>query len=55
MLRRLVNGYDMAYIEVGEGPLLICVHSTLGDFRVPVLGALHSDTVSLRRACGIFF
>jgi hypothetical protein len=34
MLRRRVNGYDMAYIEVGEGPLLICVHGTLGDFRV---------------------
>jgi esterase len=42
MLRRPVNGYDMAYIEVGEGPLLICVHGTLGDFRVwsPVLGPL---------------
>jgi pimeloyl-ACP methyl ester carboxylesterase len=37
-----VNGYDMAYVEVGEGPVLICVHGTLGDFRVwsPVLGPL---------------
>jgi pimeloyl-ACP methyl ester carboxylesterase len=42
MLRRCVNGYDMAYIELGEGPPLICVHGTLGDFRVwsPVLGPL---------------
>jgi pimeloyl-ACP methyl ester carboxylesterase len=42
MLRRRVNGHDMAYIEVGEGRLLICVHGTLGDFRVwsPVLGPL---------------
>jgi pimeloyl-ACP methyl ester carboxylesterase len=28
-----VNGYDMAYLEVGRGPPLICVHGTLGDFR----------------------
>jgi pimeloyl-ACP methyl ester carboxylesterase len=28
-----VNGYDMAYLEVGKGPLLVCVHGTLGDFR----------------------
>jgi esterase len=28
-----VNGYDMAYLEIGKGPLLICVHGTLGDFR----------------------
>ena len=42
MLRRRVNGYDMAYIELGEGPPLVCVHGTLGDFRVwsPVLGPL---------------
>jgi pimeloyl-ACP methyl ester carboxylesterase len=42
MLRRRVNGYDMAYIELGEGPSLVCVHGTLGDFRVwsPVLGPL---------------
>jgi pimeloyl-ACP methyl ester carboxylesterase len=37
-----VNGYDLAYIEVGKGPTLVCVHGTLGDFRVwsPVLGPL---------------
>ena len=42
MLRRRVNGYDMAYIELGEGSPLVCVHGTLGDFRVwsPVLGPL---------------
>jgi len=28
-----VNGYDMAYVEVGKGPPLVCVHGTLGDFR----------------------
>jgi pimeloyl-ACP methyl ester carboxylesterase len=37
-----VNGYDMGYLEVGNGPLLVCVHGTLGDFRTwyPVLGPL---------------
>ena len=27
-----VNGYDIAYIEIGHGPPLVCVHGTLGDF-----------------------
>ena len=42
MLHRRVNGYDMAYIELGEGSPLVCVHGTLGDFRLwsPVLGPL---------------
>jgi esterase len=42
MQHRHVNGYDMAYLEVGQGPPLVCVHGTLGDFRVwsPVLGPL---------------
>jgi pimeloyl-ACP methyl ester carboxylesterase len=42
MLRRKVNGYEMAYIEVGQGRPLVAVHGTLGDFRVwgPVLGPL---------------
>ena len=37
-----VNGYDLAYIEVGDGPPLVCVHGTLGDFRTwsAVLGPL---------------
>jgi pimeloyl-ACP methyl ester carboxylesterase len=49
-----VNGYDMAYLEVGEGPPLVCVHGTLGDFRTwySVLGPLSKKhrviSVSLR-------
>ena len=37
-----VNGYDMAYLEIGNGPLLVCVHGTLGDFRTwsAVIGPL---------------
>jgi esterase len=41
-----VNGYDMGYLEVGQernqGPPLVCVHGTLGDFRTwsAVLGPL---------------
>lgn len=37
-----VNGYDMAYIEVGHGPPLVCVHGSLCDFRIwsVVLGPL---------------
>ncbi len=37
-----VNGYDMAYLEIGCGPPLVCVHGTLGDFRTwsAVLGPL---------------
>lgn len=29
-----VNGVDMAYLEVGQGPPLVCVHGSLNDFRV---------------------
>jgi esterase len=49
-----VNGYDMAYLEVGEGSPLVCVHGTLGDFRTwySVLGPLSKAhrviSVSLR-------
>jgi pimeloyl-ACP methyl ester carboxylesterase len=37
-----VNGYDMAYLEVRQGPPLVCVHGSLCDFRVwsAVLGPL---------------
>ncbi len=28
-----VNGTDMAYLEVGQGPPLVCVHGSLNDFR----------------------
>jgi len=40
VLRQRVNGYDMAYIEVGSGQTLVCIHGSLCDFRVwsPVLG-----------------
>jgi esterase len=50
-----VNGTDMAYLEVGVGPPLVCVHGTLGDFRTwsAVLGPLSKRhrliCVSLRR------
>ena len=49
-----VNGYDMAYLEVGRGPPLVCVHGTLGDFRTwsAVMGPLSKSyrviSVSLR-------
>jgi pimeloyl-ACP methyl ester carboxylesterase len=49
-----VNGYDMAYLEVGPGPPLVCVHGTLGDFRTwySVIGPLSKKhrviSVSLR-------
>src|SRR5471032_2508599 len=49
-----VNGYDMAYLDVGEGPPLVCVHGTLGDFRTwsAVFGPLSKKhrviSVSLR-------
>jgi len=55
MLHSRVNGYDMAYIELGEGSPLVCVHGTLGDFRLwsPVLGPLSRrrcvHALSLRR------
>nr|WP_294503829.1 alpha/beta hydrolase [uncultured Rhodopila sp.] len=42
MLRQRVNGYDMAYIDIGSGDPLVCIHGSLGDFRTwsPVLGPL---------------
>jgi esterase len=49
-----VNGYDMAYLEVGHGPPLVCIHGTLGDFRTwsAVYGPLSKQrrviSVSLR-------
>jgi pimeloyl-ACP methyl ester carboxylesterase len=50
-----VNGYDMAYLEIGRGRPLVCVHGTLGDFRTwsAVFGPLSKHhrviSVSLRR------
>jgi pimeloyl-ACP methyl ester carboxylesterase len=49
-----VNGTDMAYLEVGQGPPLVCVHGSLCDFRIwfCVLGPLSKKhrviAVSLR-------
>src|ERR1700761_7805460 len=49
-----VNGYDMAYLEVGQGPPLVCVHGSMCDFRIwsAVLGPLTAKhrviAVSLR-------
>jgi pimeloyl-ACP methyl ester carboxylesterase len=49
-----VNGYDMAYLEIGRGPPLVCVHGSLCDFRIwsAVLGPLSQKhrviAVSLR-------
>lgn len=54
MQTQRVNGYDMAYLEVGKGWPLICVHGTLGDFRTwsATLGPLSKNcrviAVSLR-------
>ncbi len=50
-----INGYDMAYLEIGHGPPLVCVHGTLGDFRTwhAVFGPLSRRhrviSLSLRR------
>ena len=37
-----VNGTDMAYLELGQGRPLVCVHGSLCDFRIwsAVLGPL---------------
>jgi pimeloyl-ACP methyl ester carboxylesterase len=42
MKRLRVNDYELAYIEVGQGEPLVCVHGSLCDFRVwsAVLGPL---------------
>ena len=37
-----VNGFDMPYVEIGEGPPIVCVHGSTSDFRTwgPVMGPL---------------
>jgi pimeloyl-ACP methyl ester carboxylesterase len=57
MLHRRVNGYDMAYLELGNGPPLVCVHGTLGDFRVwsPVVGPLSRRSRVLALSLRHFF
>lgn len=55
MLHMRVNGYEMAYLAVGQGEPLVCVHGSLGDFRSwsCVLGPLSRErrviAPSLRR------
>jgi pimeloyl-ACP methyl ester carboxylesterase len=56
MLRRRVNGYGTAHIEVGQGETLVCVHGSLCDFRVwsavpgPLLRRHRVAALSLRRS-----
>jgi pimeloyl-ACP methyl ester carboxylesterase len=40
-----VNGFDMAYLEIGQGKPLLCVHGSLNDFRAwaPVLKPLSTE------------
>jgi len=40
-----VNGADMAYLDLGRGPPLVCVHGSLCDFRIwhCVLGPLSNE------------
>ena len=42
MLHLRVNDTDMAYIDIGRGKPLVCIHGSLGDFRSwsPVMGPL---------------
>jgi esterase len=46
-----VNGYDMAYLEVGHGTPLVCVHGTLGDFRT--LSAVWGPLSKTRRVISL--
>ena len=50
-----VNGYDMAYLDVGQSlgnrPPLVCVHGSLCDFRIwsSVLGPLTRQLAPVTR------
>jgi pimeloyl-ACP methyl ester carboxylesterase len=46
-----VNGYDMAYLDVGKGPPLVCVHGSLSDFRI--WGAVIGPLSARRRVIGV--
>ena len=45
MKKLRVNDYDMSYLEIGDGPPLVCIHGSLNDFRAwsGVLGGLSAD------------
>jgi pimeloyl-ACP methyl ester carboxylesterase len=49
-----VNGHDMAYADFGSGKTVVCIHGSLGDFRVwsaqfgPLSEKFRVDSVSLR-------
>ena len=34
MKRLRVNDYEMAYLDIGQGPPVVCIHGALNDFRV---------------------
>jgi pimeloyl-ACP methyl ester carboxylesterase len=42
MKRLRVDDYDMAYLDIGAGLPLVCIHGSLNDYRIwsPVLGPL---------------
>ena len=39
-----VNGFDMAYLDVGQGPPLVCVHGSLSDFMISLARRGHAET-----------
>ena len=40
-----VNDYDMTYLDIGDGPPIVCIHGSLNDFRAwnGVLGPLSAN------------
>ncbi|MBC5768556.1 alpha/beta fold hydrolase [Ramlibacter albus] len=44
-----VNGYPMAYVDEGRGPLLVIVHGTLADYRTMAPLSALSDAFTVRR------
>src|ERR1700729_4481732 len=52
-----VNGTDMAYLELGQGRPLVCVHGSLCDFRIwsAVLGPLTQHHCAIAVSLRHFF